>query len=413
MSLLPETSTVFVGDSREVLRGFADNTFHACVTDPPYELGFMGKKWDSSGIAFDVGLWREVFRVMKPGAHLLAFGGTRTSHRMVCAIEDAGFDIRDSLAWIYGQGFPKSLNVTKAMDKADGLRGEVVGQKSVDIGMQGGEMHAGRKSAVVLQDVLSAASAAWEGWGTALKPAVEPICLARKPLIGTVVENVRAHGCGALNIDGCRIGTDGGTRRDGKADKPNAAGWENMKGYGIAVLASGRWPANVLLDEEAARMMDAQSGELTSGRMEPHHAPDRSKNGAIYGKYSGLREAAAAISGDTGGASRFFYCAKASTGEREAGLREAGLREAAAGVGALRDGGRESSARLNTHATVKPVALMEWLLRLVSPPGAHILDPFAGSGTTLVAAKRLCITATGIELDPGHAEIIRGRLSFP
>jgi site-specific DNA-methyltransferase (adenine-specific) len=199
------------GDCRVVLRGLPEGSVDAVVTDPPYELGFMGRGWDRTGIAYDVAMWAECLRVLKPGGHLVAFGGTRTHHRMICAIEDAGFEVRDCLMWLYGSGFPKSLDVSKAIDKAAGAVREVVGKQRTNVGMQGGNFTAGSQSGDV--DITTPATpeaAQWQGFGTALKPAWEPICLARKPLAGTVAETVLAHGTGALNIDGCRIGDGGG-----------------------------------------------------------------------------------------------------------------------------------------------------------------------------------------------------------
>lgn len=323
-----------VGDCREILPGL--DPVDAVVTDPPYELEFMGRDWDKSGVAFDPETWRVVFNAMKPGAHLLAFGGTRTHHRLWCAIEDAEFEIRDTLAWLYGSGFPKSLNL-------DGDR---------------------------------------EGWGTALKPAYEPIMLARKPPIGTVSANVEAHGTGALNVDGCRIETEddlnGGAYTKGRRSRAMAPGGAPRKAEtGEYEQPSGRWPANVILDSEAAAMLDAQSGEL-------HTHPGRytaDSDGSWFG--ANQRAGDVASEGDSGGASRFFYCAKASRAER---------------------------GRNNGHPTVKPVDLMRWLVRLVTSPGGTILDPFMGSGTTGVACTLEGFDFIGIERDEEYAEIARRRI---
>lgn len=389
---------VTLGDSLEVLACLGTASVDAVVTDPPYELNFMGKKWDSTGIACSVGLWTEVLRVLKPGGHLLAFGGTRTSHRMVCAIEDAGFEIRDSLVWMYGTGFPKSLNVGKAIDEAAGATREVVGlatypgregwnsktaaiREHADVDFVRGTDGAHLQKRVTAPATPEAAK--WEGFGTALKPAHEPIVMARKPLIGTVAANVLAHGTGALNVDGCRI--------EVAADDPNQCGpsvpFDKEGGPVLAgglggrpgpnLSPSGRWPSNVCLDETAAALLDEQSGELhapgSNGRKGVRHE--------IYGEFGAMPQAAGRT--DSGGASRFFYTAKASRKERGDG---------------------------NTHPTVKPVALMRWLVRLVTPPGGTVLDPFTGSGTTGLACKAEGFHFLGIEQDEKYVAIANARL---
>ena len=326
---------------------YPDNHFDSVVTDPPYELGFMGKSWDNTGIAYKKEVWAEVMRVMKPGAHLLAFGGTRTYHRMACAIEDAGFEIRDQIQWLYGSGFPKSHN----------LEGE------------------------------------WDGWGTALKPANEPICVARKPLSEkTVAANVLKWGTGALNIDASRIVTadnlnggaySGGQRKDG--DWKEKSGFKNDKMTGEFKAPEGRWPANIILDEEAGKILDEQSGisKSSGGRGEKSMgALGKTK----YGKYAlDVKGANIGGLGDTGGASRFFYCAKVSQKER-------------------------NGAGKNSHPTVKPIALMKYLIKLVTPLGGIVLDPFCGSGSTGCAAVRCKRRFVGIEKQKEYAEIARARI---
>lgn len=344
---------IWTGDCRELMAAMPAASIEAIVTDPPYGLGFMGKEWDSQvpGVEF----WIEALRVAKPGAHLLAFGGTRLWHRMAVAIEDAGWEIRDTMMWLYGSGFPKSHNIGKAIDKAAGSSGKRGPMKRggerlarLENGKRDGEGkwgdESGRDPYTYVPDTPQAAQ--WEGWGTALKPAWEPIIVARKKPEGTVAANVLEHGCGGLNVDGCRVGTDGGTARDGKADKPNPQGWENMKGHGIATLNAGRWPANLILDQDAGSMLDEQA---------------------------------------SGGPSRFFYCPKASKADRNSGDTE------------------------NKHPTVKPHDLMRYLCRLVTPPGGTILDPFAGSGSTGKAAAAEGFNFIGCELDPEYAEISRAR----
>jgi DNA modification methylase len=432
------TYKILVGNNLDILPTLPDNSVDSIVTDPPYELGFMGKKWDSTGIAYSVELWSECLRVLKPGGHLLAFSGSRTYHRMTVAIEDVGFEIRDMISWISNKTFPKSLNISKAIDKGtgenssrqlrftkwmrqsgltssrardvlfqagliteksnqashyfaetmgsqpaiatadmfDALRPylpkvpeeierlvaertgiewtayknrEVVGQRLVPEGHAFASEKYGNSAKVIeINETLSATPEAkkWEGWGTALKPTVEPIVMARKPVIGTVAENVLTHGTGGLNIDASRIGTDTITINT----------FDNgAKPFGDAVgepftsrQQEGRWPANVILDEEAAEIVDQQSEQ----------------------------------------ASRFFYVAKASKRDRNEGL----------------DG------LPNTHPTVKPTALMEYLIKLVTQPGGTVLDPFTGSGSTGKAAVLNGFDFIGIEMTEDYVPIIEGRL---
>ena len=413
------------GDCRELIAAMPSQSVDAIVTDPPYELGFMGKGWDASGVAYDVTLWSECLRVLKPGGHLLAFGGTRTYHRMASAIEDAGFEIRDSIHWLYSSGFPKSHDVSKGIDKLDataeqkqrryrftawvrstGLTAkqideatgtemgshytthptqpavmtrehlekvrhligkvpewvehetairsvesrnfasrEVVGEREVPIGHAfAGPIYGGDSSLKTVNITAPATDAAkqWAGWGTALKPAHEPIVVARKPLVGTVAANVQQHGTGALNIDGARVGD--------------------------------RWPANVITD------------------------------GSIDAEWV-----------------RYFFCPKASKAERNAGLDALPKRLAGTYDGnADAEGARKIGARpdlpvqpqQNTHPTVKPLALMRYLVRLVTPPGGIVLEPFAGSGTTLAAAVLEGFNAIGCELTEDYLPIIAGRVQW-
>jgi len=345
---------VYHGDSLEVLRGLPDASVDAVVTDPPYELGFMGKGWDASGIAYRVDLWAEALRVLKPGGHMLAFGGTRTWHRLACAIEDAGFEVRDSIAWLYGSGFPKSLNVAIAIDKAAGamqhrgVRSSFAGNRNA-----GGEDIPNAKN-VGAHDPVTDAAREWQGWGTALKPAHEPIVVARKPLVGTVAANVLEHGTGALNIDGCRIPSDDGFEK--AWDKPVSTssacvvlGGLVGEGRKLVNLSAnkpngGRWPANVVLDEDQAAELDRQAA-----------------------------------------ASRFFYVAKAPAKERP---KVDGI----------------------AHPTVKPLTLMRWLCRLVTPPNGLILEPFAGSGTTVEAALLEGFRVIAIEREADYLPLIQARL---
>jgi hypothetical protein len=404
---------VIQGDCRKAMAEMPAESFHAIVTDPPYELGFMGKKWDNSGIAYDKTVWIESLRVLKPGGYLLAFGGSRTYHRLACAIEDAGFEIRDMIEWIYGQGFPKSLDVSKAMDKDVGAVRKVIGTirkthiggsvENANLGWQrpshydsSGEV----KKTMEITEAETADAKLWRGYGTALKPAHEPICVARKPLIGTVVENIRLHGTGAINIDGCRIGmSDSTVRPDGKqkhgSSSHSPAHGTNWNGDGLSGGNElGRFPSNLILDSDAAAALDEQSGHLQSGQ------PCGSKRAAnqIFGKFEN-KDFPVTGFGDAGGASRFFYTAKASGTDRGNQVK-----------GAMPLFGVDEEKWRNSHPTVKPQALMRYLLKLVCPPGSHVLDPFFGSGTTGVAAKELGIDCTGIELLAEHIAIINERL---
>ncbi|QWY81073.1 DNA methylase [Mycobacterium phage Burton] len=461
-----------LGDCRDILTELEDNSVDSIVTDPPYELGFMGKKWDGSGIAFDVEMWEQCLRVLKPGGHLLAFGGSRTWHRLTVAIEDAGFEIRDSIAWLYGSGFPKSLDVSKAIDKAGGVspqrQAEVLRNARTRAGLSRDEVAAqigctpssvrdweeGRARAVGrpiewitpsqeyrdrLADLLgyssdersitgatidrrgdgtviglghsgvtygeasTDAAKQWQGWGTALKPAFEPIVVARKPLAGTVAANVLEHGTGALNIDACRIGD--GSESQGPRDSSEPSATRRYTSSGAVNIAStpgprggspsGRWPTNVVLDDTQAAELDKQSGNLPGGVTVRRnmHGQEQNANG-IYG--SRKRYASEDFTyGDSGGASRFFpvfkYQAKAPAKERPSYVNEDGAKVA--------------------HSTVKPLTLMRWLARLVCPPGGVILDPFAGSGTTVEACLLEGFDCIAIENEPEYIPLIEHRIS--
>lgn len=371
------------GDCRDALAGMAEASVSAIVTDPPYGLEFMGAGWDRGvpGVQF----WGEALRVAKPGAHLLAFGGTRTFHRLACAIEDAGWEIRDCLLWIHGQGFPKSLAIDKAIDKAAGA--ERTREPRYAFGGKLSDDNGSTYGTALSAEPVTAGAASWRGFGTALKPAWEPIILARKPLVGTVAENCQAHGTGALDIDGCRIAAQDGYQENAVTQGLNTA----RTSYGprrerrtFKPSNSGRWPANLALDEEAAAMLDEQSGDDRDGV-----AGSRSGVASSSGFLGGLREAGPwGGFGGGGGASRFFYCAKASSADR--------------GCGGAVD---------NRHPTVKPLELMRWLVRLVRGQGdGLLLDPFAGSGTTLLAAEIEGVRAVGIEQDAEYVALAQARL---
>lgn len=410
------------GDCLERLRDLEPNSVDSIVTDPPYGLSFMGKKWDYD--VPSVAIWREVFRVLKPGGHLLSFGGTRTYHRLASAIEDAGFEIRDQIQWLYGSGFPKSLDVSKAMDKAAGAEREVVGQitKTQSFGLETNNCFGDdidRGGVMKLTAPSTPLAKQWQGWGTALKPANEPICLARKPLEGTVASNVEKWGCGALNIDASRIATEdnlnGGAYSSGEVTGLYELGHERL--HGQYTQPQGRWPANLILDEEAAAMLDEQSGTRRSAG----DYPSQSQGTGQGTTYLPVKPQGPLYS-DSGAASRFFYCAKASKSERNAGLEGMPERKFEAVIGSTNNqlkrmqdgeitGERHNAPQANHHPTVKPLKLMEYLIRLITPPNGTVLDPFAGSGSTLVAAKRLGFKFIGIELSDEYAEIAERRVA--
>lgn len=404
---------LLLGDCLEQLKTLPDNSIDSVVTDPPYGLAFMGKKWDYDVPSVEI--WREVLRVLRPGGHLLSFGGTRTYHRMVVAIEDAGFEVRDQIMWIYGSGFPKSLNVGKAIDKQNGVDLEVVGK-----GRSGASSRAyqSEEQTTAGEYEQTKSNNEWSGWGTALKPANEPIVLARKPLIGTVAQNVLKHGTGALNIDASRIGYSESENVDfSKVQDGNIYGGNGI--YGEAkqkqttplFKENGRWPANVIFDEEAAQVLDEQSGVLRARGNKTAKDHGGKYNATSYefgGKETGW-------AGDSGGASRFFYVAKASKRERNAGLegmpKKIGLQAPLKTMSDPRMA-REQERRPNEnhHPTVKPLKLMQYLVRMVTPPGGTVLDPFMGSGSTGCAAISLGFDFIGCELSPEYFEIARKRI---
>src|SRR5699024_8336083 len=378
----------------------------AIVTDPPYGLGFMGKKWDGLPPSLE---WAEAcYRVLKPGGHIAAFGGTRTWHRLAVAIEDAGFEMRDSLAWLYGSGFPKSHDVGKAIDKLAGAERAVVGTKRLggnaaqSTAEKGGTYATNTDSVgVAAIDVPITApatpeAAQWDGWGTALKPAFEPIVLARKPLAEkTVARNVLAHGTGAINVNACRIAaTDKAKFPAGVVSET-----ESVYGGGAGIYGdrprpedadpSGRWPANVLLDQHAAAWVDEQSGDQKDGvAVKRNGGGRRIGSGLIYSNYTDGKSAPDIGYGGSGGASRFFYTAKAPKSERP-------------NVNGVQ------------HSTVKPLKIMQWLIRLVTPPGGVVLDPFAGSGTTIEAALIEGFDPVGLEMEADYLPLIQHRIDRP
>lgn len=404
--------TIYNNDCLAQLKGMPDNSIDSIVTDPPYGLSFMGKKWDYDVPSTEI--WAECLRVLKPGGHLLAFAGTRTQHRMAVRIEDAGFEIRDMIAWVYGSGFPKSLDVSKAIDKAAGAEREVVGFRpwsnaKMDAGQgvsglrQTGGHAGGYESDRVDVPITAPATEAarqWQGWGTALKPALEPITVARKPLVGTVAANVLTHGTGALNIDGCRVPTNdklgGGGQRAETSVKFNNEGWRRpwmtdpvaLEAHAAKVRANveraedlGRWPANLIHDgsEEVLEQFPQAKGQ--QGKLFGSEPSAKTNN--TFGDFAG--RAPSEPRGDSGSAARFFYCAKTSKKDRGDG---------------------------NNHPTVKPTELMRYLCRLVTPPNGTVLDPFMGSGSTGKAAVLEGFNFIGIELDPAYVKVADQRINL-
>lgn len=381
-------ATVYQGNARDILPIVRGAT--AIVTDPPYELNFMGKEWDASGIAFDSSFWKLCLDSCLPGAYLLCFGGSRTYHRIACAIEDAGWEIRDCIMWLYGSGFPKSLDVGKAIDKRAGVDRKVIGSKFGQAGYRLGSTGSnevygkGLANGEAKCNITAPATdeaKIWKGYGTSLKPAFEPIIVARKSLIGSVVDNVKKHKCGALNIDRCRIASNGEHMR-GEIKTRNAGTWKESKGMhtpGRGFIATdsplGRWPANIIHDnseEVLARFPNSKSVASVRNNHQQTSWGGTFCTGPNYSPHN-----------DSGSAGRFFYTAKASQGER---------------MGSV-------------HPTIKPLRLMKYLCRLVKQPERNlIVDPFAGSGSTLLACEMIGIRSIGIELDRGHCEDIVKRL---
>jgi site-specific DNA-methyltransferase (adenine-specific) len=357
--------TLHHGDCYEVMKSMPDNSVDSIVTDPPYELGFMGKSWDSTGIAYSTQMWAEALRVLKPGGHLLAFSGSRTYHRMAVAIEDAGFQIRDQIMWIYGSGFPKSMSVSKAVEShlLNGKSNPMALRKTEQDGDGESYQLTGKNNGILGETRVydrkefspsTEQGKQWKGWGTALKPAHEPIVLARKPIIKTVADNVINYGTGGLNLDATRIER---VEEDDSAE------------------SIGRWPANVMHDgsEEAIE--------------------------------------------NFGEAARFFYCAKANKRDRNDGLDEFETKRdhdgrKDGGVGGDNPRNRTNNEKLNYHPTVKPTSLMQYLVRLVTPPNGTVLDPFLGSGSTGKACMYEGFNFVGIELTEEYLPIAKARIEF-
>ena len=440
------------------MKEMPENSVDAIVTDPPYGLEFMGKEWDApwknaevvsttsksangifhdkgfdSGIRYSRGntemrefqkwceLWAiEALRVLKPGGHLLAFSGSRTYHRMTCAIEDAWFEIRDQIMWVYGSGFPKSHNISKAIDKDLGevrINGKLKFKGGTQLGVINDDSWEPKD--VYESKPVSDLAQQWDGWGTALKPAHEPIVLARKPLIGTVANNVLTFGTGGLNIDGSRVGSEemGGLSNPKFPSGDSIVGRkENAERTEVTSVVAGRFPANFIHDgsDEVVELFP-DTGKSTGGRI------GKKSMGDVTNVPAGQYEAGDPGYGDTGSAARFFYCAKTSKRDRNEGLdgfKEKNNRKMmgnanntaeTASVGFERFQGTPSA---NNHPTVKPTALMQYLVRLITPPNGIVLDPFMGSGSTGKACVYEGFDFIGIDQSAEYVEIARARIEF-
>jgi DNA modification methylase len=465
---------LFNGDNKELLKTLKDNSVDSIVTDPPYGLSFMNKKWDYE--VPSVEFWREVYRVLKPGGYILSFGGTRTYHRMVVNIEDAGFEIRDQIQWIYGQGFPKSHNIGKAVSKLQGNEREIIGKETttfkvsntkennvINVGTFANNFSKQTDENGYRIKIITKGTSEWEGWGTALKPANEPICLARKPLSeNTIAENVLKWGTGGLNIDGCRVGYISeddknntiNTKWTTNKDNKQSDDW-GTKQIGNVSKEEGRFPANIILECICDEVIKGDKGDIHTNPMCPCYILDnqsgvsKSSKGLIKGGIgvsdiigANKKEGGSLIESvrghnDKGGASRFFYQAKASKKERNMGLdgfedkerqaqNDTGLYSASPyciDCGKTVNGtnnhsnckeGLEykpsSKTTKNNHPTVKPISLMAYLCRLITPPNGVVLDPYMGSGSTGIAAQLEGFTFIGMEMDSDYFKIAESRI---
>lgn len=390
---------ILQGNMLDLLEDLKDNSIDSIITDPPYELNFMGKDWDNAGVSFSKATWEKCLRVLKPGGHMLVFGGSRTFHRIACAIEDAGFDLRDTIMWLYGSGFPKNMNIGLAIDKVNGVESEVVGT-----GRSGVSSHAyqSEETTTAGEYEIKRAKNQWGGWGTCLKPSFEPIIVARKPFSGSLTDNVLKNGVGGFNLDECRVGNDVHTVNIN--DFSNQHGNQFGNGMAIPKLGEkevvGRYPANTILTYDETDYDEVCGGFPNSKGMSSQNLYTTSSK---YGGNSLYESSTPRINGfqtgynDDGSAARYFYCAKASTKDRDDGLEY-------------------MNTKTNNHPTVKPTELMQYLIRLVTPKGGLVLDPFMGSGSTGKATmyenneRDANYSFIGIELNQEYCKIAEARI---
>ena len=426
-----ENYTLYLGSMLDVLDNMPENSIDAVVTDPPYEINFMSKGWDNTGIVFQKDTWVKVLKVLKPGGHLLAFNHSRTFHRMAVAIEDAGFQIRDTILWMYGSGFPKSHNISIGIDKKFGAMGHRgVGTSFAAKTINGKTLENGKE--VEQHKGITVEAKQWDGWGTALKPSYEPIIMARKPLDGTIADNVLKHGVGGINIDECRVeyentknpatnpkyryNNDYKVPKGGELSQGAVAFTSGKNG----INNDGRFPANTIHDG---------SDEVVQGFPDTNPSKSAMRGLQHTGRHGGIAELGAnlkkgtntvrGIDDEGGSAARFFYTAKASKKDRDEGLDRFDYKKAG-GMKGRNDGSLDGSIVMgrNIHPTVKPTDLMQYLVRLVTPKGGKVLDPFMGSGSTGKAAmienneRNADYHFIGIDLEQEYIDIAEARIEY-
>ena len=402
---------LFQGNMLDMEEYILPDSISSIVCDPPYELNFMGKGWDNSGIAFQKETWEKCLQVLKPGGYLLAFGGSRTFHRIACAIEDAGFEIRDTIMWLYGSGFPKSMNIGLSIDKKNGVKSPIIGQNQDILTKQAKDFREGKRKITdslnsgapernngfktVSADIRQAQNE-WNGWGTALKPSYEPIIVARKPCRGSCIDNVLKYGVGGINIGECRIPhnepvkTTNRFPKSGSVFNMNTSGYDNTKNHFASADENGRFPSNTIFTYDETDFEEVCGG-LPSTKQNGSITKQYEMKNQVYGKY-GKCNTFQAYS-DSGSAARYFYCAKASKKDRDEGLDIFDTKQCVGGGGGIGNYkkdvnstsgkfGSEKAPHKNIHPTVKPTELMQYLIRLVTPDNGTVLDPFNGSGST-------------------------------
>ena len=405
-----ESYKLYQGNMLDMLEVINPNSIDSIITDPPYELNFMSKGWDNAGVSFQVDTWKNCYEVLKPGGYLLAFGGSRTFHRIACAIEDAGFEIRDTIMWLYGSGFPKSLNISKTLEKREGIIEETTGTL---FNNPGGKRDLSKRSdyGYIYEPQLYLAKQ-WQGWGTALKPSYEPIIVARKPFKGSLVDNVLEYGVGGINIDECRVESN-----DSVMVKKGVSGFaKNYTSGEYSFTNVGRFPANTILTYDESDFDEVCGGfPNTKG---DNRTSKQTYDKSIWGNAKSVESNC--LYADSGSASRYFYCAKASKRDRDEGLDDQQEQKVNDGRNTPIDNAfqRGETLRKNTHPTVKPTSLMQYLVRLVTPNNGIVLDPFNGSGSTGKAVmyenkeRNKNYKYIGIELTEEYLPIAKARIEY-